>query len=415
MKGYISAKEIFGELGVDTDAALEKMMHIPLSIHCWQGDDVIGFEGATQLTGGILATGNYPGRARNIEELRADFELAHRLIPGTHRMNLHAMYLEQQGKKIDRNEIEPQHYEGWIDWARSLKIALDLNPTFFSHEKSSSGFTLSHWDPSIRKFWIEHGKRSRRVAQYMGKKIGTVCTNNFWIPDGWKDYPADRLSPRQRLIESLDEIFDEPLDTTYFLDGVESKLFGIGSEAYVVGSHEFYLCYAVKRGIALTLDSGHFHPTEQIADKISSILLFVPKLILHISRAMRWDSDHVVLWDENTQAIMREISRTHAWDRVYIALDYFDASINRIAAWVLGSRNTLKAILFSLLEPIGLIKKAEAEGNLTDRLVYQEEAKTLPFAEVWNEFCERCGTPPDRHWMEEVRMYERKVLSKRGG
>ncbi|GAB4364303.1 MAG: L-rhamnose isomerase [Spirochaetales bacterium] len=415
MKAYDVAREVYREWGVDTEAALERMHTIPLSIHCWQADDVMGFEGATQLTGGILATGNYPGRARNVAELQSDFEVAHRLIPGVHRMNLHAMYLEQKGKRIDRNEIEPEHFEGWIDWARSIGIALDFNPTFFSHEKSSSGFTLAHWDAGIRRFWIEHGRRSRRVAEHIGKKLGTVCTNNIWIPDGWKDHPADRIGPRLRLIESLDEILDEPLDSSFLLDAVESKLFGIGSEAYVVGSHEFYLCYALKRGIALTLDAGHFHPTEQIADKIPALLPFIPRIILHVSRSMRWDSDHVVLWDDSTQAIMREIHRANAWDRVYIALDYFDASINRIAAWILGARNALKAILFSLLEPVERIRQAEAEGNLTERLICQEEAKTLPFKAVWDEFCERCGVPQDRKWMEQVRAYEKDVLSRRGG
>lgn len=415
MKEYTIARDIYAELGVDTEKALERIQNIPLSIHCWQADDVMGFEGASQLTGGILATGNYPGRARNAEELRKDFEFAHRLIPGVHRLNLHAMYLEQKGKRVDRNEIEPMHYEGWIDWARSIGIALDFNPTFFSHEKSSSGFTLSHWDSGIRMFWIEHGKRSRRIAQHIGQKLGTLCTNNFWIPDGWKDHPADRIGPRMRLMEALDEIFSEELDSTFSIDAVESKLFGIGSEAYVVGSHEFYLCYALKRGIALTLDAGHFHPTEQIADKIPSFLPFFPKLLLHVSRPMRWDSDHVVLWDDTTESIMREIHRACAWDRVYIALDFFDASVNRIAAWILGARNTLKAILYALLEPVDRIRKAEEEGNLAERLAYREEIKTLPFGAVWDEFCERSGTPIRMNWLKEVRRYEAEILSKRGG
>lgn len=415
MKPYDAAREQYQKLGIDTEAALAKMKEISLSIHCWQGDDVMGFEGADSLTGGILATGNFPGRARNAEELRADFEAAYRLIPGTHRLNLHAMYLETGGKRVDRDAIEPEHFAGWIDWARSLGIALDFNPTFFSHPNSSQGFTLAHWDPSIRKFWIEHGKRSRRIAEEIGRKLGNPCVNNFWIPDGWKDLPADRLGPRERLLEALDEIFAKKSDPNLSLDAVECKLFGIGSEAYVVGSHEFYLAYALSRGLLLTLDAGHFHPTETIADKISALLPFFPRLLLHVSRPMRWDSDHVVLFDGETQAIMREIHRAHAWNNVSIALDFFDASINRIAAWVLGSRNALKSVLYALLEPIKQIREAEQEGRLADRLAWQEEAKTFPFGDVWNEYCRREDVPEGTSWLKDIREYEQKVLLNRGG
>ncbi|TVR01095.1 MAG: L-rhamnose isomerase [Spirochaetaceae bacterium] len=410
---YETAREQYAAVGVDTNRALALLAEIPVSVHCWQGDDVMGFEGATQLTGGILATGNYPGRARNVKELRADVETAFGLIPGRKRFNLHAMYLDHGGAPVDRDAIEPQHFASWIEWARGQGVALDFNPTFFSHAKSADGFTLAHRDAGIRDFWIEHGRRCRTVAAHIGRELGSACRDNFWIPDGWKDHPADRLEHRALLVDALDRIFAEKLDPAHTLDAVESKLFGIGSETYVVGSHEFYLAYALSRNVVLTLDAGHFHPTESVAEKISALLPFVPRLLLHVSRPVRWDSDHVVLFDDETRAIMREIARPNAWDRVDIALDFFDASINRIAAWVIGTRATMKAILAALLEPREQVLAAEREGRLADRLGLLEEAKLLPIGAVWDEFCRRSETPTGGDWMREVASYERAVLAKR--
>ncbi len=412
-KNYADAREQYADLGVDTEAALERVAQIEISIHCWQGDDVTGFEGSGPLTGGILATGNHPGKARTPDELRADFEAAYRLIPGTHRLNLHASYLEHGGTPVDRDRIEPTHFKGWIDWAGNLGVGLDFNPTFFSHPKSDDGFTLAHRDKSIREFWIEHGRRSRAVSAEMGRRLKGPSINNFWIPDGWKDQPADRLIHRELLVESLDAIFAEELDPAHTLDAVESKLFGIASEAYVVGSHEFYLAYAQSRKKLLCMDAGHYHPTESIAEKVSALLPFFPQLLLHVSRPIRWDSDHVVLFDDETRAITREITRAQAWDKVFVALDFFDASINRIEAWVIGSRAALKSALFSLLEPSKLIRQAEDDGRLGDRLAFQEEAKTLPFGAVWNEFCRRQSVPAAADWISEVAEYERTVLAER--
>jgi L-rhamnose isomerase len=412
-QNYESAREQYDALGVDTERALEKMATLGISIHCWQGDDVTGFESTGPLTGGIMATGNFPGKARTPDELRADFEKAYSLVPGSHRLNLHAIYLEHGGKQVDRNEIEPAHFSGWVDWAKQLGIPLDFNPTFFSHPKSDDGFTLAHRDKAIREFWIEHGRRSRVVSAEMGRRLGTPSVNNFWIPDGWKDQPADRLVHRELLVDSLDAIFAEKLDPGHTLDAVESKLFGIASESYVVGSHEFYLAYAQSRNLLLCMDAGHYHPTESIAEKVSALLPFFPQLLLHVSRPVRWDSDHVVLFDDETRAIMREVTRADAWDRIFVALDFFDASINRVEAWVIGTRAALKSALFSLLEPIAEVKKAEDQGRLGDRLALQEEAKTLPFGAVWNEFCRRQDVPAGTDWMAEVARYEREVLSRR--
>lgn len=412
-QSYESAREQYDALGVDTERALEKMATLGISIHCWQGDDVTGFESTGPLTGGIMATGNFPGKARTPDELRADFEKAYSLVPGSHRLNLHAIYLEHGGKQVDRNEIEPAHFSGWVDWAKQLGIPLDFNPTFFSHPKSDDGFTLAHRDKAIREFWIEHGRRSRVVSAEMGRRLGTPSVNNFWIPDGWKDQPADRLVHRELLVDSLDAIFAEKLDPGHTLDAVESKLFGIASESYVVGSHEFYLAYAQSRNLLLCMDAGHYHPTESIAEKVSALLPFFPQLLLHVSRPVRWDSDHVVLFDDETRAIMREVTRADAWDRIFVALDFFDASINRVEAWVIGTRAALKSALFSLLEPIAEVKKAEDQGRLGDRLALQEEAKTLPFGAVWNEFCRRQDVPAGTDWMAEVARYEREVLSRR--
>ena len=407
------ATERYAALGVDVDRALKALSQIPISLHCWQGDDVGGFEnfGGT-LGGGLVATGNHPGKARTPDELRADLEKTYSLIPGKHRLNLHAFYGEFGGKKVDRDEIAPEHFKGWISWAKKIGLGLDFNPTCFSHPKAADGFTLSHADKGIRKFWIEHCIRAREIGGAMGRALGKTCVTNVWIPDGMKDTPADRNAPRARLAESLDAIFKKPISPKLNLDAVEPKLFGIGSESYVVGSHEFYLGYAVSRKKLLTLDAGHYHPTEGIADKISSALQFVPEILLHVSRGVRWDSDHVVILNDDLLAIAREIVANGFEKRVHIGLDYFDASINRVAAWTIGARNLLRALLIALLEPAA-IKTAEARGDFTARLALQEEAKTLPFGAVWDFYCESKGVPAGEKWLAEVKLYEKTVLGKR--
>ena len=412
---YSSAQSAYAELGIDTEAALTTLASVPISLHCWQGDDVGGFEqpGGGELTGGIQATGNYPGRARTLEELRADLDKALALIPGKHRLNLHAFYGDFDGKKVDRNAIAPEHFQSWIAWCRERGMGMDFNPTCFSHPLSADGFTLSHPDATVRAFWIEHSTRCREIGAEIGRQLGTPCVTNVWVPDGFKDLPADRKAPRERLAASLDAVFAKPFDPRHLLDAVESKLFGIGSEAYVVGSHEFYLGYAVKNQKLLCLDAGHFHPTESIADKISAILQFVPELLLHVSRGVRWDSDHVVLLDDPTRAIAEEIVRGGFLSRTHIGLDYFDASINRIAAWTIGTRNTLKAVLLALLEPLAALRAAEQSGDFTTRLALLEEAKTLPFGSVWDEHCRRSYVPVGAKWLDEVKAYERNVLAKR--
>jgi L-rhamnose isomerase len=410
---YRPACARYAELGVNVGKALQRLEKIPISLHCWQGDDVGGFEnlGGT-LGGGLVVTGNYPGKARTPEELRADLEKAYSLIPGKHRLNLHAFYGEFAGKKVDRDQIEPKHFANWIAWAKKNGLGLDFNPTCFSHPKAADGFTLSHADKGIRKFWIEHCIRSREIGAAMGQALGKTCVTNVWIPDGMKDTPADRLAPRARLAESLDAIFKKSISPGLNLDAVESKLFGIGSESYVVGSHEFYLGYAVSRKKLLTLDSGHYHPTEGIADKISSVLQFMPEMLLHLSRGVRWDSDHVVVLNDDLLAVAREIIANDYASRVHIGLDYFDASINRVAAWTIGTRNMLRALLIALLEPPA-IRAAEAAGDFTSRLAWQEEAKTLPFGAVWDYYCENKGVPAGEKWLAEVKHYEKAVLSKR--
>lgn len=414
-KAYEIAKETYASYGVDTDQAISQTLAVPLSLHCWQGDDVVGFEGNDSLSGGgILATGNYPGRARNGDELRQDASFAFSLIPGKKRFNLHAMYAETGGKKIDRDELEPEHFKRWIDWAQEQQIALDFNPTFFSHPKAASGYTLAHADTAIRKFWIRHGKACRRIAAYLGKTLNEPCIDNIWIPDGSKDLPLDRLGPRQRLLESLNEILQEPYPVGQIVDTVESKLFGIGSEAYVVGSHEFYMGYAVQRQIGLCLDMGHFHPTETIYDKISALSLFVPTLLLHISRGIRWDSDHVVLYSDDVRDVCRAVVRANLVNRVAFALDFFDASINRIVAWVIGARSFRLALLEAFLEPVDQIRKAESAGKLHERLALMEEAKTLPFTAVWDYLCYREHIPNGPTWRSQIERYEREVLSHRG-
>jgi L-rhamnose isomerase len=413
-KAYEIAVTRYAGLGVDAKAAMAVTAKVPVSLHCWQGDDVTGFEGADGLSGGgILATGNYPGRARNADELRADAELAFSLVPGTKRFNLHTIYAETAGKKVPRDELAPEHFAKWISWAKERKLGLDFNPSFFSHPMADSGYTLSSADKSVREFWIRHGKASRRIASAMGQALGSPSVNNVWVPDGSKDLPADRAAPRARLQSALDEVFSEKLPAGTIGDAVESKLFGIGSEAYVVGSHEFYMGYAIKHGLKLCLDMGHFHPTEAIADKISALLGFVPSLLLHISRGVRWDSDHVSLYSDEVRDVCREISRQHAFAKVDIALDYFDASINRVAAWVIGARGLQKALLEAVLEPTTLILEAEKAGRNTERLALMEEAKTLPFAAVWDKYCLDQGTPVGPDWLAKVTEWEAKTQAAR--
>jgi L-rhamnose isomerase len=412
---YRIAKQEYAEFGVDTETAMRRLEGIPVSMHCWQGDDVGGFEtaGAELSGGGIQATGNYPGKARTIAELRADIEKALSVIPGHHRLNLHACYLDHGGKFVDRDQIEPAHFQSWIDWAKANHLGMDFNPTYFSHSKAADGFTLSHPDQAIRDFWIEHGIRCRRIGAEMGRQLGTPTVTNFWMPDGYKDTPVDRMAPRERMEQSLDRIFAERLDPAIHLDAVESKLFGLGVESYTVGSHEFYLGYAVSRQVLLCLDAGHFHPTEMISEKISSVLLFCPGLLLHVSRPVRWDSDHVVILDNELEAIAKEVIRSGKTDRIHIGLDFFDASINRVAAWVIGTRNMLKALLIALLEPTDEMKKTELDMDYTRRLALSEELKSLPWAAVWDYYCARKGVPTGMAWFDEIRQYEKAVLSKR--
>ncbi len=408
---YALAKERYAALGVDTDAAISALETVSLSLHCWQGDDVGGFENPDgELTGGIAVTGNYPGKARNADELRRDLDVVYSLLPGSHRLNLHAIYLETD-TKIERNAIEPRHFSRWVDWAKAGGHGLDFNPSCFSHPLAADGFTLSHRDPAIRQFWVEHCLACRNIGDYFGRELGTPAVTNIWIPDGYKDTPADRSTPRRLLLESLDRILAEKLP--HNLDAVEPKLFGIGSESYVTGSMEFYTAYAVSRKVLLTLDSGHFHPTESIADKISSILLYLDEILLHVSRGVRWDSDHVVTFTDDLQAIAQEIVRAEALHRVHIGLDYFDASINRVAAWVIGARNTLRAVLNALLEPRELLVRFEAEGDFTSRLALQEELKAMPTAAVWDYYCLQKGAPVGMDVLRVVKDYEKTELSKR--
>jgi L-rhamnose isomerase len=411
---FSAAKARYAEMGVDAEAAMAALAKIPISLHCWQGDDVGGFESSGQgMSGGIAVTGNYPGKARTPDELRADLDKALSFIPGKHRLNLHAFYGEFGGKKVDRDQIEPKHFKAWIDWAKSNGMGMDFNPTCFSHPKAADGFTLSHPKKAIRDFWIEHCIRSREIGAVIGKALGSPTVTNVWIPDGYKDTPVDRLAPRQRLADSLDKVFAKPLNPKHNLDAVECKLFGIGSESYVVGSHEFYMGYAIRNQKLLCLDAGHFHPTEGIADKLSSALMFVPEILLHVSRGVRWDSDHVVTLDDALQSIAAELVRNKLLPRTHIGLDFFDASINRIAAWTIGTRNTLKALLIALLEPPAL-REAEKSGDLTTRLALMEEAKSLPWGAVWDAYCESQNVPSGVNWLAGVKRYEETVLGKRG-
>ncbi|MCL2244835.1 MAG: L-rhamnose isomerase [Treponema sp.] len=412
-RAYELAKASYAAFGVNADKAIRAALDIPISVNCWQADDVKGFEGSDGLSGGgILATGNYPGRARNGDELRADAEFAFSLIPGKKRFNLHTFYAETKGKKVSRDELEPEHFSAWMSWSKKKKIPLDFNPSFFSHPLAENA-TLSSADPEIRKFWIRHAKAARKIAGAMGLNQGNPSVNNIWIPDGSKDMPADRFSPRQRLKDALDEILDIKYDAKTITDAVESKLFGIGSEAYVVGSHEFYMGYSAEKKINLCLDTGHFHPTETIADKVSACLLYVPGLLIHVSRGLRWDSDHVAIFSDELRLLCQEIIRQKFLNRIDIALDFFDASINRIAAWTIGTRSLRKGLLEALLEPTKLLTEAENSGRFHERLALMEEFKTLPFSAVWDKLCLLAETPAGTDWLARVNEYEKSVLLKR--
>ncbi|WP_054955986.1 L-rhamnose isomerase [Paenibacillus dakarensis] len=410
---FEEAKQLYEQHGVDVDKALEKLEQIKISVHCWQGDDVQGFLfGDQELSGGISVTGQYPGAAQTAEQLRADLQKALSMIPGKHKVNLHAIYADTD-EQVDLDQLEPKHFQTWVDWAKEQGLGLDFNPTCFSHEKSKDGFTLSHPDPEIRRFWIDHCKASRRIGAYFGEQLGQTCVTNIWVPDGYKDVPVDRLTPRQRLKEALDEVFAEELNPAHNLDALESKLFGIGSEAYVVGSHEFYMGYGISNNKLICLDAGHFHPTESIAGKLSSLSLFTDGILLHVSRPMRWDSDHVVIMDDELIEIGRELVRNNLIETTHIGLDFFDGSINRVAAWVIGTRNTIKALLRAMLEPTESLKKAEFEGDYTTRLALLEEFKSYPFGAVWDYYCAQMGVPVRENWLAEVKAYETEVLLKR--
>lgn len=413
-KAFTLAVEQYASVGVDVNAALSKLDKLPISLHCWQADDVIGFEKPDgSLTGGIQTTGNYPGKARTIAELRADIDKAMSLIPGDHRVNIHAIYGDFGGKNVDRDQIDITHFQSWIDWAKEKNYKLDFNCSLFSHEKSSDGLTLSHPDPAIRNFWIEHVIRSRQIAEEMGRQLGSKCMHNIWIPDGSKDVTVNRLKYRQHLKDSLDKIFEYKTNDDLMRDCIESKLFGIGAESYTVGSHEFYLAYGVKNDIIVTLDAGHFHPTEIISDKISSLLLYLPEVMLHVTRGIRWDSDHVVLLTDEILAIAQEIVRADAVDKVHVGLDYFDASINRIGAYVVGVRATQKALLQALLEPLAQLRTYEAEGKFFERMALLEEAKSMPWAAVYNYYCLQKGVTAGEAYIADVQQYEIDVTSKR--
>lgn len=413
---YNFAKEQFAAVGVDTEAALRQLDQIPVSMHCWQGDDVAGFE-APEKAGagsGCLATGDYPGKATTPEQLMTDIEQAASLIPGPLRLNLHASYATDGDPLPERDALTIDNFRSWIDWAKTHGFGIDFNPTSFSHPKAADGFTLSHRDAGIRRFWIDHCVACRKIGAAIGEELGNPVVNNIWIPDGYKDSPADRFGPRERLLASLDAIFEPEIPKRWNIDAVESKLFGIGVESYTVGSSEFYLGYAATRGIALCLDAGHFHPTESVADKISAALLYVPRLLLHVSRGVRWDSDHVVTLDDPTQAILEECVAGGRMDRIHVGLDFFDASINRIAAWVIGTRNAKRALLRGLLQPREALRAAESGGDYTARLAMMEDAKSLPWGIVWSEYCARRERPADGQWLAGVKRYEANVLAKRG-
>ena len=411
---YELSKKEYEKWGIDVDKVLEDLIKAKISIHCWQGDDIKGFEiTQNELSGGIAATGNYPGKARNGEELRKDLDKALSLIPGKHKINLHAIYAETDGQVVERDELIPEHFKKWVDWAKKNGLGLDFNPTMFSHPKSSDGLTLSNPNKETRDFWIRHCIASRKIGEYFGKELGQTCLTNIWIPDGYKDIPSDRLGPRRRLKESLDEILKVDIDKKYNLDCVESKVFGLGAEAYTVGSSEFYLSYAAKNNIMSLMDTGHYHPTEVVSDKLSAMLLFNEKVALHVSRPVRWDSDHVIVLDDELKELAKEIVRTDALGRVIIGLDFFDASINRIAAWTIGTRNMIKALLNAMLLPNAKLKELQDIGNFTERLALMEEFKTYPLGDIWNYYCEKNNVPVAENWLKDVKGYEETELSKR--
>lgn len=412
---YESAKALYASIGVDTDKAIETLKSVPVAMHCWQGDDVKGFDQDGPLTGGIQTTGNYPGKARTPEELMADMEKVLSLVPGQKKLNLHASYaIFEPGEYADRDKLEPKHFAKWVEFAKKHNMGIDFNPTFFSHEMIRDGLTLSSPDEEVRRFWINHGKACIRISQYFAEETGIPCVMNIWTGDGYKDIPADRMGPRMRYKESIEEILSEPFDRSKVKPCVESKVFGIGVESYTAGSAEFTLSFAATHeGCLPLMDNGHYHPTEVVSDKISALLCFFPEIALHVTRPVRWDSDHVVLFDDETREIAKEIVRNDALDRVYIATDFFDASINRISAWTVGLRSVQKALLNALLTPNEALKKLQDENRFTELMVMQDETKTMPFGDVWKEYCEQCGVPGDREWLDDVKTYEKEVLSKR--
>lgn len=412
---YQLARSRYAELNVDTEKVLQQLSKIQISLHCWQADDVGGFEhpNATLSSGGIQATGHYPGKARTIIEMRQDMEKVFSLLPGKHRYNLHAIYGDFSEKFVDRDAIGSEHFQSWISWAKKLGLKLDFNSTLFSHPKASDGFTLSHKNPDIRNFWIAHVQRCREISAAMGKALGDPCIHNLWIPDGSKDSPVDRAGYRLLLKDSLDKIYSKKYSPTIMKDAVEGKLFGIGSESFVVGSHEFYLAYAIQQKLLLTLDMGHYHPTESVADKISAILPFYPELLLHISRGVRWDSDHVVIFNDELRELCQEVVRAQKLDKIYFALDYFDASLNRLGAYVTGARATLKALLYALLEPYPLLREIEERGNDFQRLALLDELKLMPYNDIWNYYCIKNGVPAASDWIDNLLQYEKTVFKNR--
>ena len=414
MNAYEIAKEKYSALGIDVESAMEKLKDVPVAIHCWQGDDVGGFDTKESLSGGIQTTGNYPGKATTPDELMADMDMAFSLIPGKKKLNLHACYaIFEDGEYANRDALLPKHFEKWVKFAKERGMGIDFNPTFFAHPNVKDNLTLSSPDEETRKFWVEHGKACIKIAEYFANETGESCVINFWIPDGYKEIPQDRLGPRARFKKSLDEILATPYDKSKVYVTLESKVFGIGLESYTVGSAEFCLSYSTKAGITPLMDNGHYHPTEVVSDKISSLLLFNEKIALHVTRCVRWDSDHVVIFDDETKEIAKEIVRNDALDRVFIALDYFDASVNRIAAWVVGARNMQKSLLCAMLQPNELLKKYQDDANYTKMLAVSEEMKTMPFGDVFDEYCKKCGAPVGMKWLDAVDKYENEVLSKR--
>lgn len=414
-RAYSAARDRYAEFGVDTEKALELLNSVPISLHCWQGDDIQGFEceSLNQEASGFGVSGGYPGKPRTIEELRQDLRAAYALIPGKHRLNLHAIYAENGGNPVERNELEPSHFRGWVEWAKQENLKIDLNATCFGHPRADSGFTLSHPDRAVRRFWIDHVKCSRKIAASIGRELRSPCIHNLWIPDGCREIPADRWKPREILKNALDDIFSVDYSLSQMKDALESKLFGIGSESFVVGSHEFYLSYALISGKMICLDLGHFHPTESVGDKISAVLQFSHDILLHISRGVRWNNNHVVIFDDAIRSLAEEIVGSPGLDRVHIALDYFDKSMNRIGAWVLGARAVLKALLFALLLPRDRIREAEHAGDNFRLLAIRDEAKSLPFGDVWDRHCGKCGVPPGDRWIQDIASYEKTVLAER--